>query len=91
MTKGMLTIRILQHLTNQSVRARNPSTLLSLVTGTATSETLAGSPSQVDIGRGHRGHIMIGLARDHNIEERTEEGGVTKDRDVMMVTRAHFR
>jgi hypothetical protein len=71
------------------VWARNPGTLLSLVTGTATSETLAGSPSQVNIGRGHRGHIMIGLTRDHDVEERAEKGGVTKNRDVMMMTRAH--
>jgi hypothetical protein len=71
------------------MRARNLGTLLSLVTGTATSETLAGSPSQVNIGRRHGGHIMIGLTRDHDVEERAEEGGVTKDRDVMMMTRAH--
>jgi hypothetical protein len=73
------------------VQARNLGTLLSLVTRTATSKTLAGSPSQVDISRGHRGHIMIGLARDYDIEERVEEGGVTKDRDMMMMTRTHFR
>jgi hypothetical protein len=73
------------------VWARNPGTLLSLVTETATGKTFAGSPGQVDIGGGHRSHIMISLARDHDIEERAEEGGVTKDRDMMMMKRAHFR
>jgi hypothetical protein len=87
--RRLLTIRGLQQLTKKSMRAKNLGTLLSIVTGTATSKTLVSSPSQVDIGRGHRGHIMIGLTRDHDVEERAEEGRVTKDRDVMMMTRAH--
>jgi hypothetical protein len=34
---------------------------------------------------------MIGLTRDHDIGEWAMDSGVTKNSDVMVVTRAHLR
>jgi hypothetical protein len=56
-----------------------------------TSKTLTGCPSQIDIGGGHRSHIMIGLARNHDVAERAIKSGVTKNGDMMVVNGAHDR